>query len=54
LPKGDKFMYGSQFVGDVAADGINRNMYPITKFNKTVLQKRMDAYTSDSFVRDNL
>lgn len=47
-------MYGKQFIGDVAADGINRNIRPISQFNKTVLQKRMDAYTSDSFVRDNL
>jgi hypothetical protein len=47
-------MYSKQFVGDVAADGINRNMHPTSKFNKTVLQKRMDAYTSDRFVRDNL
>ena len=26
LPKGDKFMYGSQFVGDVAADGLKQGI----------------------------
>lgn len=54
LPKGDKFMYGSQFVGDVATDAFNKGINPKSTIQKYRLSKLMDLNTSNSFVKDNL
>ena len=47
-------MYGSQFVGDVAADVINKGINPTDAVQKYRLSRLMETNADESFVRDNL
>lgn len=51
LPKGDSFMYGSQFVGDVAADGLKRGIRT-TRLNQPLLEPTMRFKVGDVEIND--